>query len=156
MAADISLLPGFRLDTLLPEDLDQVAAVEADCQLTPWSRQLFADCLDSDYLCKVVRHESQVVAFEIASFILDESHLLNIAVAPAFQRRGLARALLNWLLEEAFFRGATQMFLEVRESNRRAQQLYDSLGFEFIGRRKNYYATPPDGHEDAWIMLKAF
>lgn len=151
--ADTTLIPGFRLSPMLPEDLDRVTAIEAACQITPWSRQLFADCFESDYLCQVARHESGVVAFQVASFVLDESHLMNIAVAPAFQGLGLARAMLTHLLEEAFFRGARQMFLEVRESNTRAQALYASLDFALLGRRKNYY-TKPDGHEDARIMLR--
>lgn len=149
----LELLPGFHLNTLREEDLDAVAAIEAAAQITPWSRRLFADCLGSGYLCQVVHDEQQVVAFQVLSFVLDESHLLNIAVAPAFQRRGIARALLEHTLEAVGKKGTRQMFLEVRASNVRAQALYLSLGFTHYSDRKNYYRTH-NGQEDAWLMLR--
>lgn len=155
MTSDALGLPDFSLTLMLPSDLDAVAAVEAAAQLTPWSRQLFADCLGSDYLCQVVRHQETLVAFQVLSFVLDESHLLNIAVAPAFQRRGIARALLTQGINKARARSSTQMFLEVRANNHQAQALYTSLGFEHLGLRRNYYRLPSGGREDAWVMLKA-
>lgn len=149
----LELLPGFTLDALLPSDLEAVTVIEAAAQITPWSQRLFADCLSSGYWCQVVRHQQRVVAFQVLSFVLDESHLLNIAVAPALQRRGIARALLQHTLIDVRQRGIRQLFLEVRASNARAQALYLSLGFSHYSDRKNYYRTA-SGHEDAWLMLR--
>jgi [ribosomal protein S18]-alanine N-acetyltransferase len=70
----------------------------------------------------------------------DEREILNIAVAPAFRRRGVARGLLSGLIRT--WRG--KVFLEVRESNGAAQGLYKSLGFQQVGIRREYYASPPE------------
>lgn len=134
-------------------DLDAVMRIENAAQLTPWSRQSFADCLDNDYyVCHVIRHQQNIVAFQVASFILDESHLLSIAVAPAFQRRGLASALLQQLRVDAQQHDTRCIYLEVRASNKGAQSLYERFGFQHYSDRPNYYRRA-DGHEDAWLML---
>ena len=82
--------------------------------------------------------------------VLDELELLIIGVAKAWQRRGLGRKLLSNLIESA--RGTfVCVHLEVRASNAPARALYDALGFEEVGRRRNYYRTE-SGREDAILM----
>ena len=78
-----------------------------------------------------------------------EGELGNIAVAPAWRRRGIGRWLLDWALEKAYERGAVRIFLEVRASNRLAQELYESRGFLQVGLRRRYYRAPT---EDARVM----
>jgi ribosomal-protein-alanine N-acetyltransferase len=141
-------------------DLGAVAAIEAATQITPWSLTLFRDCLESGYLCQVLRHqhasnEKQVVAFQVISSVLDECHLMNIAVAPAFQGKGLGRAMLVEALAQARQRGASVIFLEVRSSNLHAQALYSSLGFKQYDVRHHYYRSPK-GREDACLMQYLF
>ncbi len=134
------------------EDLDAVQAIENAAQLTPWSTSHFRDCLsNANYLCQVVTHDDEPVAFLILSRILDETHVLNVVVAPAWQRRGIARLLLEQAMETARNDAMTVMYLEVRESNLGAQALYRELGFEVCGIRKNYYRKG-DGHENAVLM----
>ena len=79
----------------------------------------------------------------------DEAHLLNIAVAPNRQRRGLGRQLLAKGLAIARQAGAERVFLEVRPSNIRARAVYEKAGFEFLSLRKKYYGPPRE--EDALV-----
>jgi len=82
----------------------------------------------------------RVVGFLVTRAILDEVEILNLAVEPANRRCGVARALLQPLLE----RGTVTVFLEVRASNSGARKLYESLRFQEVNRRPNYYEDPPD------------
>ena len=94
---------------------------------------------------------SVMAAFAITQIILDEATLFNIAVDPAFQRRGLGRELLEQVIDEVEKRGVVTLWLEVRASNVAAIALYESLGFNEATIRRNYYPTA-EGHEDAIIM----
>ena len=134
------------------EDVDAVMAIEAAVQLTPWSSTHFRDCLgNANYLCQVATVDDVPAAFLILSRILDETHVLNIAVATAWQRHGIARRLLQQALDAARADAMTVVYLEVRESNQSAQALYRQLGFEICGVRKNYYRKG-EGHENAVLM----
>lgn len=134
-------------------DVAAVATIEAAVQPSPWSPQSFRDCLNAGYLCDVVVKDDHVVAYQVVSEVLDEAHLLNIAVAPVMQRKGLAWAMLGHLFARCDEHGMSILYLEVRESNRGAIALYERLGFGHSGRRKAYYRTP-GGREDALLMLK--
>ena len=83
--------------------------------------------------------------------VLDEGYISNVAVSPAFRRRGIASALIRALLDRARERNLSFVTLEVRESNAAAIALYEGFGFRPVGRRKNYYDAPK---EDAWIMWR--
>ena len=134
------------------EDLDAVMAIETAAQLTPWSSAHFRDCLGNDnYLCQVATVDDVLVAFLILSRILDETHVLNVVVAPGWQRRGIARLMLEQAMDAARNDAMTVMYLEVRETNMAAQTLYQQLGFDVCGVRKNYYRRG-DGHENAVLM----
>ena len=89
----------------------------------------------------------------IVSRVLDEAHLLNIAVAPAFQRRGLAWALLRHLQDTCIARDTSVIYLEVRASNTPARELYTRFGYQQTGTRKAYYRTE-GGREDAILMMQ--
>lgn len=145
------LLADYQLTTMTEAHLAAVADIEANAQITPWSHKLFADCLQSDYLCQVATYRDQCVAFQILSSVLDEHHLLNIAVAPHYQRRGIARAMLKTAIANAIKSGGKTLFLEVRASNTSAQALYHALQFEHFATRPAYYRTST-GHEDAFLM----
>lgn len=144
---------GARLRALTSADLDRVQAIEEASQVTPWSPGNFRDCLRSGYRCQVATVDGVPVAFMILSSVLDECHLLNIAVAPAWQRRGLARWMLRRALAAAEAEDMSVMFLEVRAGNQGAQRLYRELGFEETGRRKGYYRTRGEAREDAVLMM---
>jgi ribosomal-protein-alanine N-acetyltransferase len=102
-------------------------------------------------LCLVAQHGRAIVGFAVVQFIVDEAHLLNIAVDPAQQKRGLGRYLLDEVIARASAKAATTIFLEVRAGNQRAIQLYQMAGFNEIGLRKNYYPAA-SGKEDAVVM----
>jgi ribosomal-protein-alanine N-acetyltransferase len=74
------------------------------------------------------------------TLVAGEREILNLAVAPDFRRKGVARALLDRALE-AF---CGEVFLEVRESNGVAKKFYKSLGFKELSKRKGYYDNPPE------------
>lgn len=134
-----------------PEHLDAVMAIENVSFLTPWKREafLFEILLNetADYV--VALHRGQVVGYGGMWLVLDEAHITNIAVHPAFRGRGIGRRILRELIKRAALRGATKMTLEVRPSNLIARKLYQDLGFKEKGVRKRYYQ---DNHEDAIIM----
>lgn len=133
-------------------DVAAVADIDARAQLTPWSEALFSDCLNSGYSCYILKNAADIIiGFQILSFIFDESHLLNIAVDPAFQGRGLGQFMLNDALALAKRRQSRVMFLEVRNSNSKAQRLYTLFGFQHYHTRRDYYRTQ-NGHEDALLM----
>ncbi|EKF74221.1 ribosomal-protein-alanine N-acetyltransferase [Alcanivorax hongdengensis A-11-3] len=154
LASDMeAAVPGLQCREMEPEDLEAVTAIEQAAQVTPWGMAHFRDCLQTDYYrCEVAVQGEQPLAFLILSQILDEMHVLNIAVAPAFQRRGVARHLLMAALERARREAMSVIYLEVRESNHGARQLYHSLGFEVTGLRKNYYRRADEGRENAVLM----
>ena len=147
-----ALHAGCLLRPMTEADLPEVVAIEDATQPTPWSAQVFRDCFSSHYDCRVVERDNAIIGFVVLSSVLDEAHLLNIAVAPAMQRRGIAWAVLKEIIPEYQARVLRYLYLEVRESNAGAQALYQHLGFQIIGRRKHYYRTR-DGRENAVLMM---
>ena len=134
-------------------DVPHVSALEAQSQFTPWSEQVFLDCLRDDYLCHVViADDGALAAFVVISRMLDEAHLLNIAVAADWQRRGIARALLQDMMG-ALVPESRYLFLEVRAGNVAARALYEQLGFLETGVRRGYYRYA-GGREDAVLMMR--
>ena len=93
-----------------------------------------------------------IAAYGVIYTAADEGDLANIAVIPEMRRQGLGKELLLKMLGEAKKRGAERLFLEVRESNESARALYSAVGFQDIGKRRNYYINP---REDAVIMEKS-
>ncbi len=119
------------------DDLDAVAAIQqASPGAAGWK---VADYLEQEFL--VALEGSRIVGFLVArTLVAGEREILNLAVAPDFRRKGVARALLDRALEG--FCG--EVFLEVRESNGVAQKFYKSLGFKELSKRKGYYENPPE------------
>lgn len=136
-------------------DLDEVMPIEQQSYEFPWTRGHFSDSLQSGYLLQVLCDESgALVGYMVAMHGVDETHLLNLTVAPAWRRRGLAQRLLAVLNQQARRAGAHQIWLEVRASNEAAQQLYLREGYLVVGRRPRYYPAHPSPHgrEDAVLM----
>lgn len=132
-------------------DLDAVAALEASVQAFPWSRGNFADSLVSGYSLWVCRIGGDLVGFSVVMSVVDEAHLLNIAVCSRYQGQGYGARLLRNVMHLAKLTGAAKLFLEVRVSNQRAAELYRHFGFRQIGLRKGYYPAAV-GREDALIF----
>lgn len=132
-------------------DLDSVAALEASVQAFPWSRGNFADSLMSGYSLWVCRIGGDLVGFSVVMAVVDEAHLLNLAVCSRYQGQGYGARLLQNAMHLAKLTGTNKLFLEVRVSNQRAVELYRHFGFRQIGLRKGYYPAVV-GREDALIF----
>ncbi len=132
-------------------DLAQVLLIEQQAFSHPWSQNLYQDALHS-YDCWLAELAGEHVAHAVMQYVADEAHLLNIVVAQGLQGRGLGRQLLEFLLQQARQRQCQDCFLELRASNHAAYHLYESLGFNEVGRRKNYYPAAT-GQEDAILMI---
>ncbi|MBH81907.1 MAG: ribosomal-protein-alanine N-acetyltransferase [Gammaproteobacteria bacterium] len=133
------------------EDLDAVVANEFTSYAFPWTRGIFMDCLKARHECWVAWVEDEIVAHAVLSVAGGEAHLLNLCVRRDCQGCGYGRILALHMVTRAHERGAGMIFLEVRPSNLVAANLYDSLGFNEIGIRNNYYPTDV-GHEDARVL----
>jgi ribosomal-protein-alanine N-acetyltransferase len=132
-------------------NLDQVVAIERTAYAHPWTRGNFADSLKSGYQAQLLCGGDTLLGYFVAMKGVDEVHLLNITVAPSCQGQGWGRVMLDALAIWARGQGAQWLWLEVRTSNARAQQVYLRYGYRRVGERKNYY--PADGgREDAIVM----
>jgi [ribosomal protein S18]-alanine N-acetyltransferase len=124
-------------------DLPVLAALHAACfPDDPWSQQAIADVLAMPGACGWLAYraeDGEPAAFLLALFLVPEVEILSIGVAPESRRRGLARRLIELVVDLARRRGAREVLLEVAEDNKAAQRLYAQTGFESIGRRPNYY-----------------
>jgi ribosomal-protein-alanine N-acetyltransferase len=133
-------------------DLSAIEEIERKAYPTPWSRSMFASELAKPTsICLGAFEGRELVGYVINSRYVDAWHVMNVAVDPEHQRRGVASALLERLFEltrDDERRGYT---LEVRVSNEDAIRLYEKLGFESRGIRRGYYT---DNREDALIMWR--
>ncbi len=145
--ADIQ--PAGRSDLQAVFELNLASFAEA------WSQQAITSAFEQGYNLDVWRtNGGKLAAYYLGRDVLDEVHILQLAVAPAFRRKGLASLLMRYVLEKKYREGLRHAWLEVRASNRAAQQLYAGLGFIIASRRKNYYAPQPPEflREDALVM----
>lgn len=140
-----------RLRPMQEADVTAVLENERAAYEFPWTRAIFRDCLRVGYTCLVYEGARGLLGHGIMSLAAGECHLLNICIHPDYQRRGLGRALIEYLLKVAQHRNAQVALLEVRISNRAAYNLYMQMGFDEIGLRPGYYPAR-NGREDA-IML---
>lgn len=134
-------------------EIDSVAALESCVQDFPWSAGNFSDSLQAGHSCWVMRLNGDLIGFFIVMPILDEAHLLNLAIAPAQQGQGMGARLLRHAMLSAKENGAASMLLEVRPSNTQALKLYRHFGFVQIGQRRDYYPALT-GREDALVFRK--
>ena len=140
-------------EPMTPADLEEVVAIEQSVYPHPWTRTNFADSLKSGYQAWVLRNQGgELMGYFLVMAVVDEAHLLNVAVAAAWQGQGLGRFLLNQSVACARGLGMESMLLEVRPSNERALRIYRRYGFAEIGRRKGYYPAADGAREDAIVM----
>ena len=134
-------------------DLTEVMAVERQAYPMPWTHGNFVDSLAAGYPAEVLRGpRAELLGYWVAMPGVDEMHLLNITVAPAWQGRGLAIVMLDRLVAECRRRGLTQLWLEVRISNERAREVYRRYGMAEVGKRRAYYPVAQGPREDAILM----
>jgi ribosomal-protein-alanine N-acetyltransferase len=131
--------------------LDRVVSIEETVHAHAWTRGNFADSIAAGYDCWVACRGETIVAYGVLASGAGEAHLLDISVAPEWQRQGIGAELTRFLMSVARDRGAARMFLEVRPSNRVARALYAAHGFREMAIRRAYYPGP-NGGEDAIVM----
>ncbi len=149
----MSVLAPVEFFPMEEKDLNGVAALEGEVQPFPWTRELFGDSMRHGHSCWVCRIGGELAGFSVVMPVLDEAHLLNIAIRPSLQGRGLGARLLSNVMEVARKNGAVSMFLEVRVSNRKAIDLYRNFGFQQIAERRDYYPAE-NGRENAFVFAK--
>ena len=126
--------------------------VEQRAYAHPWTEVHFRDVLKSGYEAQTLMAAEQLLGYFVAMKGVDEVHLLNITVAPESQRQGWAWVLLDALALWARGQQAHWLWLEVRQSNARAIQVYEKHGYRRVGVRKAYYPAGPGQREDALVM----
>ena len=130
----------------------QVAGLEKLCFSDPWSENSIASELCNPLsMWLVAEAAGTVVGYVGSQTVMDETDMMNIAVHPDCRRQGIAAALVNALVASLQDMGSHSLTLEVRASNAPARALYDMLGFQQVGLRRNYYHNPK---EDALILRK--
>lgn len=148
------------LEAATEDDLPTLLDLERRCQSHPWTEAHFREEMarSADGSVLVLRSPSVsagaqrgIRAYLVLRLVASELHVLNLAVEPEHRGRGLGRWLLSFALDLGFRRGARCALLEVRQSNRAALDLYQSVGFEPVLVRRGYYQDP---REDAIVLEK--
>jgi len=145
--------PSFHIRMMRESDLDQIIKIENASFTDPWPRSAlsegFGNRLAHQYVMEIP-DKDKIAAYCQCWVVLDEGHILNIAVAPEFRGQGLGRKMMDFIIRAMIAKDVRYIFLEVKISNIIAQNLYNSMGFRQIDMRRKYYS---DG-SDALIMMK--
>lgn len=148
-----ALVDTLTLRPMTVADLDRVMAIELQAYTFPWTRGNLIDSLAAGYIAEVLLGpDGDLVGYFVAMRGVDELHLLNLTVAPHWQGSGHGRRLLAAVESRARDGGLASLWLEVRLSNERAQQMYRSRGFVQSGLRRGYYPAQGLRREDAVVM----
>jgi ribosomal-protein-alanine N-acetyltransferase len=133
-----------------PEDLDAVLDIENAAFPAPWSRNMFLEEMKQRHSRLIVfRSQGEIVGYMCFWEVLDEAHLLNIAVHPSRRGQGFGKRMMDYLERASLQDGLKRIILEVARRNTNARSLYKKCGFNSIGFRKKYYAEVED---DALVM----
>ena len=138
------------------QDVPAVVELDSLSFSLPWPESSFRFELTENPAsrCWVAEEDGRVIGAVVAWLLVDEAHIATLATHPDFRRQGIARKLLSHVLRHMLDEGAVSSFLEVRESNVAAQEMYRKFGYQESGRRKRYYK---DNDEDAILMtLESF
>lgn len=148
---ELEMTEGVQLRIMTIADVDQVVKVENVCFPTPWSREAFINEVSNNQFATyfVAEEEGQIIGYIGCWVVIDEANITNIGVLPDYRGRKIGEALLRTAMELARLKQAQRMSLEVRVTNYIAQNLYEKLGFQRGGIRRNYYT---DNNEDAYVM----
>jgi ribosomal-protein-alanine N-acetyltransferase len=133
------------------DDVPAVVELDQKSFSLPWPERSFRFELTDNPAarCWVAELDGKVVGMIVVWLIIDEAHVATVATHPEYRRRGIGRRLLAHTLRHLIPDGARSSFLEVRESNLAAQEMYRKFGYEATGRRRHYYR---DNDEDAILM----
>jgi len=132
------------------DDIDSIVEIENSTNLMPWTKAQFTSSMEVGHYSIVLEYDEAVIGFAIFSPVIPESHLLNIAIDPAYHQKGLGDKLLKHVILQNKAVGVKVITLEVRVSNLIAINLYEKNGFYKDAIRKNYYSGSEK--EDALLM----
>ena len=139
-----------KIDMMTKEDVKEVAMVDRECFLVPWSEKAFYDESENELaIYFVAKDEDKVIGYAGFWNVSGEGDITNVAVSKAYRKCGVASGLIKEIIKKAGELSLELLTLEVRRSNIAAQNLYKKFGFYVIGERKRYYS---DNREDALIM----
>lgn len=139
---------GLRVRELLEDDLDQILELEAATFRMPWSRQVFEEEMVAPGRCYLVAdHEGRLIGYGGLMLVDRDAHINTLAARRPAPVPAVGTSLMLELVERGLAGGAEHLTLEVRASNRRAQEFYRKFGLAPVGVRKHYYRD-----EDALIM----
>lgn len=134
------------------DDLEQIMVIENENFSVPWTETgFFSFLIRDDTRFLVAEEEEEILGYCGVVTVLDEGDITNVAVKKSRQNQGIGRMLVDALIRRTAEAGVTRLFLEVRAGNAGAIHLYEGLGFETAGLRKNYYESPA---EDALVMKR--
>jgi len=144
-----------KLREMVFADIEQVLAIEKAAFATPWTHEAFLfEMEQNEHAFYVVGElDGEIIGYCGSWLVMDQATITNIAITPQYHGRKLGAVLLGYVLQALQAAGATDVSLEVRVSNERAQQLYRKFAFVSGGIRKGYYV---DNHEDALVMWRKF
>lgn len=146
----MAAVKNLRFEPISADKIDAIHAIESICQSAPWSKRSFEnEITNPQSVFRVAIESGEVVGFAGLWMIVDEAHIINVAVKPEKRRLGIGKRLIEEILRLAKERGSVCATLEVRKSNVGAVELYKGFGFEEVAVRKGYY---PDNKEDAIVM----
>ena len=145
--------PPVALRSMAHDDLAMVSDIERRSYDFPWSHGVFRDCLLAGYQCLVLDREQRVIGYGILSIAAGEAHILNLCVDPLFRSHGYGERLLDEILQRSRTALVSEIFLEVRPSNKTALALYRKKGFHQVANRPAYYQARK-GREDAAVLVK--
>jgi len=138
-----------RIERVEPEDIKEILEIEKNSFKDPWSNFAFeSELTNSDSIFLKAVEKNKMIGYIIVRKLLDEFHIMNVAVAPTSRRKGVAQKLIDHVLKN--LSSGKLLLLEVRKSNQAAISLYQKNGFTILHTRKAYYS---DG-EDAIVMIK--
>lgn len=141
-----------RFDILKEDYLDSLTKLENICFTIPWSRNMFYNDISNPNAYYILALcDNNVVGYCGMYKVLDEADITNIAVHPDHRHQGVATQILKMIIDHCTYSDLSFITLEVRESNKKAIDLYTKSGFVVVGQRKNYYS---DNHETAILMTK--
>lgn len=141
------------IDLLTKQEIHAICEIEHECFSHPWSEESLCESYaNPNTRFFTAREDGRIIGYISAEIILDEGYIMNIAVKPEFQGRGVGKALVRHMIEH-FKNDLKFITLEVRTSNVVAISLYKKMGFEYVGKRKNYYRNPA---EDAFLLTLNF
>jgi ribosomal-protein-alanine N-acetyltransferase len=145
-------MPEILLREMQATDIPEVIEIERMSFTTPWSENAFLKEIHKLYsLTRVAILGDKVIGYICANYIMDEGHIMNLAVHHNFRRRGIGTKLVEEILDELKENDCRYIYLEVRFSNLRARNFYECFGFRVAGIRRNYYTSPI---EDAALMMR--